>query len=59
MMDFISWSDGVSSLIEIADKCKVPIWNLYPIILKLMEHDLLVLLPQKCQESRMETSQEA
>nr|HEN5518479.1 DUF4910 domain-containing protein [Legionella pneumophila] len=52
MMDFISWSDGVSSLIEIADKCKVPIWNLYPIILKLMEHDLLVLLPQKCQESR-------
>jgi aminopeptidase-like protein len=29
MMDFLTWSDGTSDLIEIADKCGVPVWDLY------------------------------
>jgi aminopeptidase-like protein len=43
MMDVISWSDGSKSLIEIAEKCGVPIWELYPIIDRLFENDLLIL----------------
>ena len=30
LMDFLSYCDGKSSLLEIADKCNVPIWSLYP-----------------------------
>jgi aminopeptidase-like protein len=29
MMDFLTWSDGTSDLIEIADKCGDPVWDLY------------------------------
>jgi len=43
MMDLITWSDGTNSLIDIADKCDVPVWNLYPVLDKLIEHDLLKL----------------
>jgi aminopeptidase-like protein len=41
MMDLISWSDGKRSLLEIAEKLDVPIWMLYPIIDKLIEHNLI------------------
>ncbi len=41
MMDLISYSDGRTSLLEIAEKCEVPIWDLYPILDKLVEHDLI------------------
>ncbi|WP_429082682.1 DUF4910 domain-containing protein [Aeromonas veronii] len=44
MMDFITWSDGTRSLIEIAEICHTPIWDLYPIVEKLTSHQLLVLL---------------
>ncbi len=43
MMDLITWSDGEHSLLEIADLCKAPIWDLYPIVDQLVEHDLLTL----------------
>ncbi len=43
MMNLITWSDGTKSLLEIADICAVPIWELYPIVQKLAEHDLLSL----------------
>lgn len=43
MMDLITWSDGSKSLIEIAEICKVPIWELYPIIDKLCNNGLLKL----------------
>jgi aminopeptidase-like protein len=43
MMDLITWSDGNHDLIQISDLCKCAIWDLYPIIDKLVEHDLLVL----------------
>ena len=41
MMDLISWSDGTNSLLEIADICEVPIWDLYPIVDLLVEEQLL------------------
>lgn len=44
MMDVITWSDGTKSLLEIAELCNVPVWNLYPIVEKLTEHQLLSLL---------------
>jgi len=43
MMDLITWSDGKHSLLEIAEICNAPIWDLYPIVDKLVEHDLLEL----------------
>jgi len=42
MMNLITWSDGQHSLLEIADKCGVPVWELYPILDRLKEHKLLV-----------------
>ena len=41
MMNLISWSDGTNSLIDIADKCKVPVWELQPLLKKLEDNDLL------------------
>lgn len=43
MMDLISWSDGSKSLLDIAEICGVPIWELYPIIDRLSENGLLTL----------------
>jgi len=39
--DFLTWSDGSRSLIEIADLCGYPVWDLYPILDKLCEHGLI------------------
>lgn len=41
MMDMITWSDGHHSLMEIADRCNVPAWTLYPILEKLIDHHLI------------------
>ena len=41
MMDLISWSDGRNTLLDIAERCEVPIWTLYPIVETLAEHGLL------------------
>lgn len=41
MMDLITWSDGTKSLLEIAELCEAPIWSLYPIVDRLVEHKLL------------------
>ena len=43
MMNLISYSDGKRSLLEIAEICSIPVWELYPIIDKLVEHGLLLL----------------
>lgn len=43
MMNVITWSDGTKSLLEIAEKCEVPVWEIYPIVEKLCEHKLLTL----------------
>ena len=41
MMNFISYCDGSSSLLEIADKLKIPCWDLYQLIDKLEEINLI------------------
>ena len=47
MMDLITWSDGTNTLIDIAEICKVPIWDLYPILDKLVRNDLIELKENK------------
>lgn len=44
MMDLLTWSDGTRSLIEIAELCNCPVWELYPHIERLSSHQLIVLL---------------
>lgn len=44
MMDFIAYADGENDLIDISNKIKVPVWELYPIIEKLMKADLLTVV---------------
>ena len=41
MMNFISLCDGKTSLLNIADKLNVPIWDLYDLCDKLEKHNLL------------------
>ena len=41
MMNFISLCDGESSLLEIAERLNVPIWDLYDIVNKLKDHNLI------------------
>ena len=42
MMNFISLCDGKSSLLDIAEKLNVPIWNLYDLANKLESHKIIV-----------------
>jgi aminopeptidase-like protein len=49
MMDLITWSDGTRSLLDIAERCNSPIWELYPIIEKLSSHHLMDLLDSPSQ----------
>jgi len=46
MMDLITWSDGSNSMLEIAELCEVPIWELYPIVEKLSDLKLLTLFDE-------------
>lgn len=48
--DFLTWSDGSRSLIEIADLCGYPVWDLYPILDKLCEHGLITTTHVRLQE---------
>jgi aminopeptidase-like protein len=41
MMDFISLCDGSASLLEIADRLNVPIWDLYDLTNKLKNYNLI------------------
>jgi aminopeptidase-like protein len=43
MMNLITWSDGGRSLLEIAELCSVPIWELYETVNLLANHGLLQL----------------
>ena len=42
MMNFISLCDGKNSLLDIAEKLNVPIWNLYDLANKLESHQIIV-----------------
>ena len=41
MMDLITWSDGSRSLLEIAEICHVPMWELYPLLELMVSNDLI------------------
>lgn len=41
MMDLVSYSDGNTPLIEIAEKCDVPIWKLYNILDQLIRKEII------------------
>ena len=41
MMNFITWSDGSNSLLDIADRCGVPVWELYELVDSLQQHQLI------------------
>ena len=43
LMDIISFADGTKSILDIAEICSVPVWEIYPIIKKLSKLDLLTL----------------
>jgi aminopeptidase-like protein len=40
-MNFISFFDGSSSLLEIANSLNAPSWNLYDLVDKLKSHNLI------------------
>lgn len=44
MMNFITWSDGEHTLLEIAEKIDSPIWELYDIFIELKNHDIIEIL---------------
>tara|TARA_B100000029_G_scaffold505697_1_gene586818 strand:+ start:116 stop:1405 length:1290 start_codon:yes stop_codon:yes gene_type:complete len=41
MLHLLSLSDGKTTLIEIAEKCSKPIWELHKVIKKLLDHKLI------------------
>jgi aminopeptidase-like protein len=41
MMNFISFCDGSTTLLEISEKLNVPIWTLYKLVEKLKKHKLI------------------
>lgn len=41
ILDFITWSDGSHSLLDIAEKCDLPAWELYDMSQKLKENGLI------------------
>ena len=41
MLDLISWADGDHSLLEIADRCQVPAWQLLPMLVRLCDAGVL------------------
>lgn len=47
MLNVITWSDGTRSLVDIADECGVPVWDLYPLVDALAAHGLLDLHPER------------
>jgi len=44
MSNFIAYADGQNDLIDISNKIKVGVWQLYPVIEKLMKADLLTVV---------------
>jgi len=40
-MEILTWADGEHSLIDIADKCNCPVWELYSLVEELINHNLV------------------
>jgi aminopeptidase-like protein len=52
ILNVITYSDGNNSLIEIAELCGVPVWELYEIVQKLQSNGVLVLGNDTIDEGR-------
>jgi len=44
MMDLISYSDGKNTLLEIAEKCNLPFWDLYSIVEELKNKKIIKII---------------
>jgi aminopeptidase-like protein len=42
-MSFLSWCDGKNSLVEIAEKLNIPVWDLYIIAENMIQKKLIKL----------------
>ncbi len=51
LLNFLSFSDGKHSLLDIAQKCSVAIWTLYPLLETLLEHQLITISDKKLDTS--------
>ena len=43
MMNMLSYSDGETTLVEIAEKCEAPVWRFYDILEKLVQQKIVSL----------------
>ena len=59
MMDVISLCDGENTLLQIAEILSTPIWELYELVDKLVDHKLLqanVWVARKSKEAKQQLS---
>jgi aminopeptidase-like protein len=47
MMNLLAYSDGSNSLIDIAEKIGVPLWELVPLVRKFMDEGLLKTIKEE------------
>jgi aminopeptidase-like protein len=40
-LNIVSYSDGKNTLLDIAEKCNLPIWDLYPIVNELKNKKII------------------
>jgi aminopeptidase-like protein len=43
ILNVLTWADGTKSLVDIAEECGVPVWDLYPLVDQLVAHNLLTV----------------
>lgn len=51
MLDLLSLADGQHSLLDIAERCGVPVWGLYDLMETLAAHDLIDVRPDEVRGS--------
>ena len=44
ILDILSYSDGKNTLLDIAEKCNLPIWDLYPIVNELKNKKIIKII---------------
>ena len=44
ILDIVSYSDGKNTLLDIAEKCNLPIWDLYPIVDELKNKRIIKII---------------
>ena len=44
ILNIVSYSDGKNTLLDIAEKCNLPIWDLYPIVDELKNKKMIKII---------------